>query len=536
MINKLDIYIFSLLLISYIIINDNHLFFFLLYLILLLYYIYKLYKYIRIEFKNNIKVIKFIGLSIFHFLFSYFVIYDPNPVYYLFTFYFPFSDCFKAVFIIMFHSYSLSKYEIKNIDLQNQLIGTSDFNNNVEILNHENFSTYKINYFFSDILNFFRNNKKRLYQFICLLIIIKLIMFYYFSKFWIFFKSKEKILPISTNKNIQYYITACVLNMEPIIVDYIKEMKKLIDFLGEKNIIVSIVENGDSKDNTRKYLKEFKNYLDYKLITNKFVLNHEIEDPRKKENLSKEEIQYGRIQYLATLRNKCFELLYQIPNLEFEKIKIINFNDIVFSYEDIIKLISTNNEDYDAVCAMDYYFNFYDTWVSIDLDGNHLLGDFPYFINKEGQDQYINKKPIRIFSCWNGVIAFNSSVLKNKKLNFRVENLSNNNNGENCELRDDEIKKYESECTYFNIDMETLGFKKRFINPEVKVAYNYGYYYFSKYILPNTFELIFYFKNYFISFFIKRNKDMSNIKSNNISYIQKLNNWYNCKKLNFKIS
>ena len=80
MINKLDIHIFSLLLISYIIINDNHLFFFLLYLILLLYYIYKLYKYIRIEIKNNITIFKFIGHSISHFLFSYFFIYDPNPV------------------------------------------------------------------------------------------------------------------------------------------------------------------------------------------------------------------------------------------------------------------------------------------------------------------------------------------------------------------------------------------------------------------------------------------------------------------------
>ena len=85
--------------------------------------------------------------------------------------------------------------------------------------------------------NFFKNNKKKLYQCICFLIIIKLLLFYYYSKFWIFFKSKEKILPISTTKNIQYYITACVLNMEPIIVDYIKEMKKIINYLGEKNVL-----------------------------------------------------------------------------------------------------------------------------------------------------------------------------------------------------------------------------------------------------------------------------------------------------------
>ena len=45
-------------------------------------------------------------------------------------------------------------------------------------------------------------------------------------------------------------------------------MKKLINYLGEENVIISIVENGDSKDNTRQYLKEFKQYLDSKNIPN----------------------------------------------------------------------------------------------------------------------------------------------------------------------------------------------------------------------------------------------------------------------------
>ena len=44
---------------------------------------------------------------------------------------------------------------------------------------------------------------------------------------------------------------------------------------------------------------------------------------------------------------------------------------------------------------------------------------FPFFTNKEGQDLFINHKPIRVFSCWNGVIAFKASPLKNKQLKFR---------------------------------------------------------------------------------------------------------------------
>ena len=80
--------------------------------------------------------------------------------------------------------------------------------------------------------------------------------------------------------------------------------------------------------------------------------------------------------------------------------------------------------------------------------------------------------------------------------------------------------------------MENLGFKKRFINSEVRVAYNYKYYYFSKYILPNTFEFIFYFKNYFKSFTVKRNKNMSNLKDKNLTYPSILKNWYVYRKLN----
>ena len=269
-----------------------------------------------------------------------------------------------------------------------------------------------------------------------------------------------------------------------------------------------------------------------KLITNKFVLTHEIDDPRKIGNPPKIIIRDYRIKYLASLRNKCFELLYQIPNLNFKNVKVINFNDVVFSYEDVITLLSTNNEDYDVVCSMDFYFNCYDSWVLIDIDGDYILDNFPYFKNKEGQDQFINQKPIRIVSCWNGIISFNASTLENKKIKFRYESIQNKNKAEICNLpRIHSKATYESECTYFNIDIEMLGFKKRFINPNVRVAYNYGFYYYYKYILPNTLELLFYFVNYFKSIWKKRNKYMSDLKSSNIPFPTLVDNWYKCNKL-----
>ena len=37
-------------------------------------------------------------------------------------------------------------------------------------------------------------------------------------------------------------------------------MKKLINYLDYQNVIISIIENGDSKDKTRQYLKEFQEF------------------------------------------------------------------------------------------------------------------------------------------------------------------------------------------------------------------------------------------------------------------------------------
>ena len=206
-------------------------------------------------------------------------------------------------------------------------------------------------------------------------------------------------------------------------------------------MILSIVENGDSTDKTRDYLRVFKTYLDKNKIINKFILSKEVEDKRKKIQPFQK---YGplRIEFYSLLRNKCLDFIYEIPNLNFDNTKIIFFNDIYYKYEDIINLISTNNEDYDAVCALDFKHNFYDRWVSIDLDGNSLLKYFPFIVNKEAQDQIINHKPFRVFSCWNGVIVFTASPLKNRALQFRYTKANERKKYKINNILNDLIPKY----------------------------------------------------------------------------------------------
>ena len=258
----------------------------------------------------------------------------------------------------------------------------------------------------------------------------------------------------------------------------INEMQKLISYLGTENVIISIMENGDSTDKTREKLEQFLFYLNTTEIPNRIIMEHEIDDPRinasDPKSLENNFISNLRIQYYAELRNRCLDFIYQIPNINFSNTKVIFFNDIIFEFENIINLLSTNNEDYDAVCGLDFYDCFYDSWVSIDLSGYSLRHDFPFFVNKEGQDLVINHKPIRVFSCWNGVMAFTAEPLKDKKIQFRYE-LHEDRIVEHY-LDSDQKFSYESECTYFHIDLFSLGYTKTFINPDVRVAYLYEYY------------------------------------------------------------
>ena len=512
--NILNILILFILFIGNIIINNHKYYFFLIYLSLLLFNIYIVYLIIKYGIMNKKEILWFLFVSLFSYLFSYFIICDPNPFFCIITYYIFFQNFFKAVLIIIFHTYIFSTFStIHNYDFINN-------NGNDEKPRKSYFDKKKQYFFLSNFIKYFKN-RCILFLILLLFLMIDIIIFINRIKIWIYFNNKEKTLPVSSTKNTTFYLTAMVVNMESIIINFIEEMKKLIYYFGKENVIISIVENGDSKDKTREYLKEFKTYLDRNNIINKFILRKEVLDPRKKSHARK----YGplRIKFYSLLRNKCLDFIYEIPNLDFENTKIIFFNDIYYQYEDIINLISTNNEDYDAVCALDFDNYFYDRWVSIDLDGNSLLKNFPFIVNKEAQDQILNHKPFRVFSCWNGVIVFTAAPLKNKTLQFRY---TKRKEKKKYKINNCQRVKYESECTYLHIDLFNLGYTKKFVNPEVRVTYEYQYYLKRKYYYPFFRDIKSYFILYFKSFQIKRNKFMSDYKSKKVVFNSMVQNWY----------
>ena len=535
--------------------TNRHNFFRIIYTCLLMINMYYLGKN-----RFNIKLKQWI-IYILSYVSSYYLIKDPNPFYYLLTFYLPLPNFFRAVFIIMFISYIFNKYIIileipKNIiiekedkkednkdniikeeevkkeeiiekEIQKEEIKEEEIKKEVIIekeiqkeeikddKNEENKDDEKKEeikeedknknnkkeedirrFFLSREIGYLWENKESLIWLFIWLILLRIAIYFYEIKYWVLVEDN----PFDNSKNPNqkktiYYISAVIYNMEPIIKDWISEMKQLIDYLGTDRVIVSIVENGDSTDKTRKYLQFFENYL----INHKVVNLINIEKREQKEGVD-------RIRFLAKLRNRSLDLLYKIGDLDFDNTKIIFFNDIIYRYEDILKLLFTNNGNYDTVCAMDYYEGFYDTWASIGLDGKQFRRYFPYFYNKELQDAYINGEVIRTFSCWNGVTVINAKAFEDRdKLFFRTGK-----------------KIRQSECTLLHADMYWMGYRKIFVNTQVAVAYTYEYYYKNHYLYPWTKNLFTYFYYYFKYGFIKRNYNMTNLVDENITMYNNL--------------
>ena len=128
------------------------------------------------------------------------------------------------------------------------------------------------------------------------------------------------------------------------------------------------------------------------------------------------------MDFLAEIRNKALEYIYEIPNLNFNKTRILFFNDIIYNYEDVIRLIGTNKLDYDVACPLDFdeRGKFYDTWVSIDLNGMHFMIEYPMSYDFILSDLIINEEVSRVFSCWNGMVSMKAYPFINKNITFRI--------------------------------------------------------------------------------------------------------------------
>ena len=260
--------------------------------------------------QNIVKIVLFLLLSYPLYYYTYNYVCDTNPNNWFISYHFFSHNFVKAMLIVFLHTFYLFLFLIRkkplfiiDLTLEEMPLKINNSNDN----NEKEDEKYNYNYFFlCDIAYYFRRHKIFFFIFlIAFYFLIKFEMYLFLNrdKLWVYLYTKEKTLPLASSKNTSFYITATIVNMESTINNFIEQMKKLINYLGEQNTIVSIVENGDSTDNTRSYLMDFQNYLNEKKILNKFILQHEIDDPRKKVK-PYDALSNLRIEFYSLLRNK----------------------------------------------------------------------------------------------------------------------------------------------------------------------------------------------------------------------------------------
>ncbi len=119
--------------------------------------------------------------------------------------------------------------------------------------------------------------------------------------------------------------------------------------------------------------------------------------------------------------------------------------------------------------------------------------------------------------------CFQSLSFKKQNVQFK---LRNNYTLPKHKLNNSNKNYYESECTYFNINLFSLGYSKKSINPDIRVRYVFVNFFEAKYATPSIWHLLNYIMMYFMYFYKKRNQFTSNYIDKEIKMTSILENWY----------
>ncbi|KAI1332526.1 glycosyltransferase family 69 protein [Xylariaceae sp. FL0255] len=253
----------------------------------------------------------------------------------------------------------------------------------------------------------------------------------------------------------------------------------LIDYLGPENVFFSAVESG-SQDESKRALLQLRSALDKKGVWNRVSLGltvweqlEEIEtrpppDQRPPNwiwNAAESQLELRRIPYLARVRNQAMEPLEELKGQGKSFDKVLWINDVVFDTEDIATLFNTRDGKYAAACSIDYKAVpfYYDTFALRDDMGLKTMSQYwPWFQSPTSRAQAEQNEPIRVTSCWNGIVVFDAAPFySNPPLRFR---------GIDDSLADFHLEG--SECCLIHADNPLALSKGVWLNPNVRVGYS----------------------------------------------------------------
>lgn len=176
---------------------------------------------------------------------------------------------------------------------------------------------------------------------------------------------------------------------------------------------MSIYESG-SYDDTKDALRELDGALGALHVSRSIVLSnisHADEITRQPAEhgwikTPSGESELRRIPFLASIRNRVFEPLEALTAQGEHFDTVLFLNDVVFTPEDVLRLLDTNGGEYAAACSLDFSKPpaFYDTFALRDSGGHEaIMQTWPYFRSHVSRYAIERDLPVPVSSCWNGM-------------------------------------------------------------------------------------------------------------------------------------
>ncbi|PLB48395.1 putative polysaccharide export protein [Aspergillus steynii IBT 23096] len=282
----------------------------------------------------------------------------------------------------------------------------------------------------------------------------------------------EQIQRQGTRRGERIYIASMHWNNEAILRSHWNDaLIQVVKTWGAENVFVSVFESG-SWDNTKGVLQQLDNELDRLGVRRNVTLSdttHQdeisapsnegwIDTPRNKKELR-------RIPYLARLRNLTVKPLEDLIRQGITFDKVLFLNDVVFTVEDVLSLLNTNDGQYAAACSLDFSKppQYYDTFALRDSEGSEtVMQKWPYFRAAASRNALLAMSPVPVRSCWNGMVAMPiEPFVSDKPLRFR---------GIPDSLALQHLEG--SECCLIHADNPLSSTRGVYLNPNVRVGYN----------------------------------------------------------------
>ena len=223
-------------------------------------------------------------------------------------------------------------------------------------------------------------------------------------------------------EEIKYFFALDLFNSTKVLPRLLGSIVQIMLFLGPENCALSLVE-GRSTDGTYEVLAGLRESLQHLGVT--FHLDVSDLDPMAEGG--------DRIGSLAQLRNQALRPLTVSRHLYGSDSVVIFINDVMPCPHDILELLYQHEfQGADMTCAMDYCsltHCFYDVWVSRQMNGD-LFFEIPqsaswdfchnlFFNDAASKEKYKAKKPLQVYSCWNGAAIFPAQPFMSNEIHFR---------------------------------------------------------------------------------------------------------------------